>query len=451
MPIINATIPLKKKVYGVSELNKQSRLLLEKQFNKVQIEGELSNLARPHSGHIYFRLKDQKSQIQCAFFRNKAMFLNFDLQEGMKVIATATVSLYEARGDYQLIVESLQVAGIGSLQLKFEELKQKLHKEGLFDNAIKKPLPKLPKKIGIITSPTGAALHDILTTLKRRFPAVPLCLYPTQVQGIKAAKQIAQQIQLANEQNCCDVLLLARGGGSLEDLWPFNEEAVAYAIYNSNIPIVSGVGHEVDITLSDYCADYRAATPTAAAESVTPNISEVLSQLQTYSRQLLKTINSVINSHQQHLLHLERRLRSPLSLISQKVMHVEHLRERLNYCLQRLINHKQNVLQQKYQRLIKQNPVKLLHNQKLKCQQLEQRLTLAIKQIYNIYEQKFKHLCSTLHATSPLATIDRGYSLTLDENKKLITETKQIEIDQTFWVTLKQGKLHAKLIGKNND
>lgn len=451
MPIISAKIPLQKKIYGVTELNKKSRQMLEGQFNKIQIEGELSNLARPHSGHIYFRLKDRQSQVQCAFFRNKAMFLNFDIQEGMQVVVTATVSLYEARGDYQLIVESMQVAGVGNLQLKFEALKKKLHSEGLFEASSKRALPKLPKQIGIITSPTGAALHDILTTLKRRFPAIPLILYPTQVQGAQAAAQIAQQIKFANEQNCCDVLLLARGGGSLEDLWPFNEEIVAYAIYQSQIPIVSGVGHEVDVTLADYCSDLRAATPTAAAETVTPHINEIFELIQNYRANLYKIINLQVNNKKQQLLYLERRLRSPLSLIQQKHMHVEHLRERLNSCLKQLLNKKQIQLQQKYQRLLKQNPVQLLHNQKTKCQYLEQRLIQAVKQILNNYQQHFKQLCSTLHATSPLATIDRGYSLTLAENKTLITSNKQLALDDTFWVTLKQGKLHAKLIGKKND
>ncbi len=449
MPIINVNIPLKKKIYGVTELNRQSRSMLERQFHNVHIEGELSNLSKPGSGHIYFKLKDAQSQIQCAFFRNKAMFLNLDLKEGMQIVATATVSLYEARGDYQLIVESIELAGIGQLQLKFDALKRKLQRQGLFDSAHKKNLPKLPKCIGVITSPTGAALQDILTTLKRRFPAIPIYLYPTQVQGALAASQIVAQIKHANAHNQCDVLILARGGGSLEDLWPFNEEMVAKAIYQSKLPMVSGVGHEIDVTLADFCADYRAATPTAAAESVTPNINDVLSYLEKRQAHLKNVIKAFLLKRQHALHHLSQRLRSPNQLIHQKLLHVDALSIRLEHSLQLTLHLRQNRLQRLYQALIKHNPMTLLKNQRITLNQFENRLTQAVNQCLIKHQQHFKQLCATLHATSPLATIDRGYSLALKEDQSLISSIEQIDENQTFWVRLKDGQLHAKLINKN--
>ncbi len=280
-----------KKVYSVSEINRQSKNLLEAKFSNIQIEGEISNLSKPASGHFYFKLKDSNAQIQCAFFRSRAMKLRFKLEEGMHIIANANVSMYEARGDYQLIIEHVELAGVGQLQLKFEALKQKLLTQGLFSVEHKKTLPSLPKSIGIITSPTGAALQDALTTLKRQCPMIPIYIYPTQVQGNLAAPQIAKQIEFANTYKQCEVLLLIRGGGSLEDLWPFNEECVAQAIYSSELPIISGVGHETDITLADYCADKRAATPTAAAGMVSPHQDELKQYITLQKNLLIKLTN----------------------------------------------------------------------------------------------------------------------------------------------------------------
>lgn len=446
MPIINVKIPLTKKTLTVSELNQKSRQMLEGQFRHVLIEGELSNLALPRSGHIYFRLKDNQAQIQCAFFKNKAQFLNIALEEGMQVVVTATVSLYEARGDYQLIIDNVALAGIGQLQQKFEALKKELQAQGLFDNAHKKSLPQLPKKIGIITSPTGAALQDIISTLKRRFPAIPLCLYPTQVQGTAAAKQIVEQIQLANAHNECEVLILARGGGSLEDLWPFNEAIVAHAIYQSHLPIVSGIGHEVDTTLADFCADLRAATPTAAAESVTPHVDDVLRYLQNKQTHLINIISTVLLTQQKRVTNLKQRLRNPQSLLYQKVLHIEALNTRLNHALHQAVNAKQKKLQDLTQRLLKQNPRDRLHQHTLILNSLRQRLIQKINHELSTYQQRFSKTCATLHATSPLATLDRGYSLILDENKRLITSSKQLTVNQVIEVRLKEGEVSAKII-----
>lgn len=450
MPIINVNIPLEKKTYSVSELNKKSRQLLEKNLNQIQVEGEISNLAQPSSGHIYFRLKDAQAQIQCAFFRNKISQINFRIEEGLKVIANATVSLYEARGDYQLIIESLQIAGVGNLQLRFDALKKKLQAEGLFAQSIKKSIPQLPQAIGIITSANAAALHDILTTLKRRFPAIPLYLYPTQVQGEQAASQIAKQIQCANQHNQCDVLLLARGGGSIEDLWAFNEEVVAYAIYHSTIPIVSGVGHETDITLTDFCADLRCATPTAAAEAVSPLASDILENLNATQHYLQQLIQQNVQQRHQQLVHLQHRLKAPISLIQQKQLHIDALYTKLSHLIRLQLHRLQCQTQQLHQKLLKLNVINQLSQAKTQIEQLHQRLQNIMQGIFSQYQQQFKNLCTALDAISPLATLARGYSLTQDENKQLITDSNQLVENQKFWVTLNKGRLHCKLIGKQS-
>ncbi len=450
MPIINIEGTAEQKTYGVSELNRHSRLLLEKQFQQIRVSGEVSNLSKPASGHIYFKLKDPKAQIQCAFFKNKSRKLNFDIEEGLEIIVVATVSLYEARGDYQLIVDNIELSGEGVLQQQFEALKKKLASEGLFDDKYKKPIPQLPQQIGIITSETGAALQDILTTLKRRFCAIPICLYPSQVQGEQATQQLVKRIKLANRHNQCDVIILARGGGSLEDLWPFNAEPLAYAIFNSRIPIISGVGHETDVTLADYCADFRAATPTAAADSATPRVDEVcyhLNQRMIYLKQL---IASALKQKQHQCIHLTERLRAPSNLIHQKQLHVDALRARAYHALnQRLKMHLQRhqKLQQNLNRL---NPVINVKDQQHRLLQLKNNLNQLIQDRLTNRQQQFKKLCQTLHIASPLATVDRGYSLSQDDNKQLITSSQQTKLNQKIWVRLKKGQLHCQIIGKND-
>ena len=259
-----ATTP--RKIYTVSQLNRETGQLLSRHFLSIRVEGEISNLSTPASGHVYFSLKDANAQVRCAMFKNQRRRGGFKPENGKQVIVTAEVSLYEPRGDYQLIVEHIEEAGDGALRRAFDALKLKLSAEGLFDAANKQSLPALPKAIGVITSPSGAAIRDILTVLQRRFPAIPVIIYPTAVQGTNAQHEIAGAIAIANKSWQCDVLILARGGGSLEDLWAFNEEKVARAIATSSIPIISGIGHETDFTIADFAADLRAPTPSAAAE-----------------------------------------------------------------------------------------------------------------------------------------------------------------------------------------
>ncbi|HEY0719956.1 MAG TPA: exodeoxyribonuclease VII large subunit, partial [Gammaproteobacteria bacterium] len=305
-----ATTPARE-VYSVSRLNREARALLEGHFPLMWIEGEISNLTRPASGHIYFSLKDPFAQVRCAMFRMRGMHLVFRPADGMQVLVRARLSLYEPRGDYQLIVEQMEEAGDGALRRAFEQLKQRLHAEGLFESARKRPLPPLPRRIGVVTSPSGAAIHDILTVLRRRFPAIPVILYPVPVQGAGAAAQIATMLRKAGERGECDVLIVGRGGGSLEDLWPFNEEVVARAIAASPIPVVSAVGHEVDVTIADFAADQRAATPSAAAEMVVPDRQEWQLRIERLQERLTQALHHRLRHAHQSVAHLAKRIRHP--------------------------------------------------------------------------------------------------------------------------------------------
>jgi exodeoxyribonuclease VII large subunit len=263
-----------REIYSISELNSEARVLLEKRFPLIWVEGEISNLARPASGHIYFSLKDEAAQVRCAMFKMHNRLVNFQPKNGQQVLARVRISLYEARGEFQLIVEHMEETGDGALRRQFELLKQKLFEEGLFDEAHKQALPFLPTQLGVITSPSGAAIRDILSVLKRRFPGIPVLIYPVPVQGTEAPQAIVESIHSAAKCQDCDLLILARGGGSLEDLWAFNEETVARAINACPIPIVTGIGHEIDFTIADFVADYRAPTPSAAAEFISPDHTE---------------------------------------------------------------------------------------------------------------------------------------------------------------------------------
>jgi exodeoxyribonuclease VII large subunit len=391
-------LPENTPVISVSDLNRTTRQLLEEAYGSIWIQGELSNVAKPRSGHIYFSLKDEFSQVRCAFFKNK-LGLNFDPTDGLHVIAKATVSLYEPRGDYQLIISQLILAGEGALQQAFELLKKKLSQEGLFDTKHKKPLPKFPTKIGVVTSPTGAAIRDILTVLKRRYPIAEICVYPTLVQGAEAAKNIVQALTLANKHNYCEVIILARGGGSLEDLWPFNEEIVARAIFKSTIPIISGVGHEPDITIADFIADFRAATPSAAAEHAVPNLNDIQQKLSSTLKRLTYLALRFIRTNQQQVDLLSKRLQHPGQKIKAAQDRLQNLKKQLIHLMK--------------------NKLFILNNQ----------------------------LASTarmLHAVSPLNTLDRGYAIVKDsQSGDIITTTEQVQIGLELEVVLRHGHVVA--------
>ncbi len=297
-----------RQVYSVSQLNQEVKQLLQKKFPLLWIEGELSNLARPTSGHMYFSLKDEQAQVRCAMFRNANRQLSFQPEDGMHVLVRARVGLYEPRGEYQLTVEHMEEAGVGILQRRYEELKRKLSNEGLFNEAHKQLLPAFPNTLSIVTSATGAALHDILSVLRRRYPILAIRIYAVPVQGEDSADAIVSAIQTINQRKDCDVIILARGGGSIEDLWSFNEEAVARAIYASNLPIVTGIGHEVDFTIADFVADLRAATPSAAAELIVPHQEELIEMLEQFRKSLLYSIQDYLSTIYQSIDWIIQRL-----------------------------------------------------------------------------------------------------------------------------------------------
>ena len=306
-------------IYSVSELNKEVYQLLSSTFGVVWIEGEISNYLRSSAGHIYFSLKDEHSQIRCAMFRQQNQLVSFPIEDGKQILARARVGLYQPRGEYQLIVDYIEEAGEGLLRQRFELLKSKLQQEGLFDSSNKLPLPEFPQTLGVITSPSGAAIQDIFNIMNRRFPCINVIVYPTLVQGREATQQISKAIEIANERNECDLLILARGGGSLEDLWCFNEEQVARAMFDSSIPIVSGIGHETDVTIADLVADYRAPTPSGAAEIALPDTDEIQQQLRNFNKELhnnMKLFSAVVR---QKCLSLDAKLQQnhPMSILEQ--------------------------------------------------------------------------------------------------------------------------------------
>jgi len=348
------------KILTVSELNRLANQVLTQSFPLFWVSGEVSNLTRAASGHWYFSLKDSSAQVRCVMFKGRNSYLDWVPKEGDKVEARCTVTLYEARGDFQLTIEFLQRAGLGALFEAFEKLKSKLQQEGLFDAVFKKSPPAHPKKIGIVTSPDAAALRDVLTTLKRRMPSIPIVIYPTPVQGKGVAIQIADAIQLANERAECDVLIICRGGGSIEDLWQFNEEIVARAISECTIPTISGVGHETDFTICDFVANMRAATPTAAAELATPSRENILSALNQLKQQLSRMMQYQLNQLAQALDYLSRRLISPVQQIEQQKDQLAQMTLRLNTVMNQQIKNKQQNLLRISQNLTHLNPQAVL-------------------------------------------------------------------------------------------
>lgn len=402
-----------REVYSVSQLNHEARAVLEGTFPLIWVEGEISNLAKPSSGHLYFTLKDEAAAVRCAMFRQRNLRLGFTPENGMHVLARAQVSLYEGRGEFQLIVEHIEEAGDGALRRAFDMLKQRLAIEGLFDAERKKPLPALPRCIGVVTSPTGAAVRDILTVLKRRFPAIPVIVYPVPVQGTGSAAQIALAIRTASRRKDCDVLIVARGGGSLEDLWAFNEEIVARAIHACDLPVVTGIGHEIDVTIADFVADQRAATPSAAAELASPDQSEWLQQLVRQQQRLETRIHDRLGRKRQTLDWLERRLQQqhPGSRLRHQTQRLDELEQRLNHAQRVVFRHKHASLAEISARLHRHAPLHRLTQLKIHHANLEQRLHGALQLTLERSHQRLASMSRTLDAVSPLATLDRGYAI----------------------------------------
>ncbi|HCU54037.1 MAG TPA: exodeoxyribonuclease VII large subunit [Gammaproteobacteria bacterium] len=434
-----------REVYTVSRLNREAKSVLEGSFPLLWVEGEISNLARPASGHMYFSLKDAQAQIRCAFFRGQQRGLATAPRDGMQVLVRARVSLYEGRGDYQLIVESLEEAGEGALRRAYEQLRARLAEEGLFDPARKKPLPRLPKRIGVITSSSGAVLHDILTTLQRRFPAIPVLLHPVPVQGEGAAEKIAAMLQLAERRQDCDVLILARGGGSLEDLQAFNEELLARAIIACPIPVVCGVGHETDVTIADFVADARAPTPTAAAEMLSPDQHEWLALFGQQHLRLRRLLTDRLRNAQQKIDYLGARLVHPRDRLTR-------LNERLTALLRHLHAAQRNQfsearfgLSSLRAQLVQHNPIIRSREYRLRYQHHRTRLAHALQRSLDHSRDQLGRLAHTLETLSPLATLARGYAIVETPKGVVLRTAGQVKPGDPVRARLAQGAIDCRV------
>ncbi len=441
-------------VYSVSQLNREVKELLNLHFLNVLVEGEISNLSTPSSGHIYFSLKDPKSQIRCAMFRSQQRNLGFVPENGLQVLVKAQVSLYEPRGDFQLIVQAMEQAGDGALRRAFEALKKKLAEEGLFDSESKQQVPYLPKAIGVITSPTGAAIRDILSVLRRRFAFIPVIIYPVAVQGENAKYEIVEALEVAGARKECDVIILARGGGSLEDLWAFNEETVARAIDASKIPVVSGVGHEVDFTIADFVADFRAPTPSAAAEHCTPEAQELLQYFKLLENRLIQQMNRILASWKQTMEWLENRLKqqSPEQQLGTKAQRLDNLELRLNQVLQSMLDKKNTQLTQMQHKLWQQEPSSQIDSYKMQQQYLTERLIVSVEHELDGLKQRIVNTSQTLHAVSPLATLSRGYAIVTElESTQIIRSAGQLKQGERVQTRLAEGRFTSKIEKIEND
>ena len=434
-------------IFTVSRLNQTVRLLLEQEMGQVWISGEISNFSQPSSGHWYFTLKDDTAQVRCAMFRNSNRRVTFRPQHGQQVLVRANITLYEPRGDYQIIVESMQPAGEGLLQQKYEQLKAKLQTEGLFDQQHKQPLPSPAHCVGVITSKTGAALHDILHVLKRRDPSLPVIIYPTAVQGDDAPGQIVRAIELANTRQECDVLIVGRGGGSLEDLWSCNDERVARAIFASAIPVVSAVGHETDVTIADFIADLRAPTPSAAAEMVSRNQQELLRQILSAQQRLGMAMDYFLANRSRRFTQIYHRLQQqhPQLRLARQQTALERLHQRMNVAIDGQLKRTSQRQSRLLQRLSQQNPQPRIHRAQTRIQQLEYRLAENVRSRLSAARERFGNAVTHLEAVSPLSTLARGYSVSTANDGKVLKKVKQVKTGDVMTTRLEDGWVESQV------
>ena len=435
-------------VFTVSQLNQRAKQLLEITFSSIKVEGEISNLSRPSSGHWYFTLKDKGAQVRCAMFRSRTAQVKFQPKEGDQIVVRGKVSLYENRGDYQLIVDAMKPAGEGQLQQAFILLKQKLGAEGLFNPEYKQALPEAIKRIAVITSPTGAAIHDILTVLKRRFPAIEVDIYPVQVQGKEAAQQMIWSINQANLDACnakegqaADVVIIGRGGGSIEDLWSFNDEQLARTIFNSKLPIVSAVGHEVDFTIADFVADARAPTPSAAAEMLSPNREEYLSRLNALGSRLENSIQQQLQNKQWQLQGAQRGLQHPGDKLSQYAQTLDMLELRMQQSQKNKFNQLMQRLTRSQQKLQQQSPTNTLQKIETQLAYFQQRLNSAMKQLLANKSERLQQSALLLNAVSPLQTLGRGYAILQTDTEAVIRDSHDVKKGDLISARIGHGKL----------
>jgi len=437
-----------KHIFSVSELNATAKLALEQEIGLIWLEAELSNLSRPASGHWYFSLKDKKAQIRCAFFKGRNRLLNFSPEDGQQLLVRGRVSLYEPRGDYQLIVDHMEPAGVGGLQKTYEEIKQRLYESGLFDEQHKLELPVVPRQIGLITSPSGAAVRDALHVLQRRFPLVPVVVYPTMVQGEAAAGQIIEAIKCAEQRNECDVLLLVRGGGSLEDLWPFNDEQLARTIFDCTIPIVSGIGHEIDTTIADFVADTRAPTPSAAAEIIVPDRTDLEISIQQLQTRLIKQIQDRLRNNSQHLDWYMRHLQQfhPGKQLSMQHTRLKSLGRHLLNSMRLKLNNQVYATKQLNSRIQSQSPVNLIMQYRDKTQAFNRLISHKMTNTLELARYRLDNSTHALNTVSPIATLSRGYSISRQLNTRTpVKQASEFTRGELMETQLARGKVISRV------
>ena len=441
------THPSERQIFSVSQLNRSVRHLIETQLPLLWVEGEISNFARPASGHWYLTLKDDQAQVRCAMFRNSNQRVGFKPANGTQVLVRCRAGLYEGRGEYQLVIEHMEEAGFGALQRQFEQLKQQLSDEGLFDNQHKKPMPDSVSHIGVITSATGAAVKDVLSVLERRFPSIKVSIFPTTVQGEQAAKQIVEAIGNANQLGQCDALIVGRGGGSLEDLWPFNEEVVARAIFASAIPIVSAVGHEVDFTIADFVADLRAPTPSAAAELLSPDGEDILNQFEGFEILLTEAVGRKIQQLGQRADYLKKRLRHPGHKLQEQSQYLDHLDIRLRRAINSRLEQRRQRMNRVQSQLARVHPGEAIGEYHQLVARYVKQMSRSVKQQLEVRRSKTGQAMHLLDTVSPLKTLGRGYSIIRDADDGVIKSVASVTEGDVLRGQLADGEVVFTVTG----
>ncbi|KUG23918.1 exodeoxyribonuclease vii large subunit [hydrocarbon metagenome] len=436
-------------ILTVSQLNNNIKFLLEETFGSLLVEGEVSNLRRPQSGHVYFTLKDDKSQINAVFFRQFGAYKrksNFELEEGLKVLCRARLNVYLPRGEYQLVIESVEPLGIGALQKAFEQLKAKLAEEGLFDERYKKNLPFLPRKIGVVTSPTGAVIKDILNITHRRFPVADILIAPVRVQGDEAAAEIIQALRNLHSHGGVEVIVIARGGGSLEDIAPFNDEALAREIFNSSIPIVSAVGHETDFTICDFVADLRAPTPSAAAELIVPEWMELLTKIDSIKQRLINVYCRYVKDKKDTIVELQRRLKDPRRFMVNLQIQLDYLRERMKAAVYQKQHYLYNNLRELDLRIRHQSPARQINEKRLLVKNARDNMIKSFSYRMTAFNERLRKNSAVLQSLSPLVVLQRGYSITRSVvSGAIIRQADVLNVGEDVIVQLAKGSFYAKV------
>ncbi|HLI30225.1 MAG TPA: exodeoxyribonuclease VII large subunit [Terriglobia bacterium] len=444
--------PISRKIYTVSALTQEIRNLIEPRFLDTWVTGEVSNFRAANSGHLYFTLKDESAQLRVVCFRNQARYLKFKPQDGVSLIARGSVSIYEPRGEYQLVAEYLEPAGLGALQLAFEQLKQTLATEGLFDPARKKPLPVLPRAVGVVTSPSGAVIQDILRVLRRRFRNMNVAIYPAKVQGEGAAEEIVEGIRYFNRHPGVDVLIVARGGGSIEDLWAFNEESVARAIAASRVPIISAVGHETDFTIADFVADLRAPTPSAAAEIVVRRKQDFETELKNHERRMTHAMRLMLSElrHRFTGLALHRGFQTIAARLSERAQHVDDLEVRLDRAVRQRLRESREAWLRASAGVVRLDLRRIIELNQNRLDEAETKLRAALLRSLDERSSRLSHIQAILHERNPLVILNRGYSITYDASGKVVRDASDVLTGGDIRVRLARGQIEATVSGKQS-